>query len=133
MSILIDKLYDLFLDDIKIGKKFISLCSEYNPIDSQRLTDERFSEKWNKTIGNKRYALEKQKEWYLELYGFKSEEKFKNFLQTKSIILDAGCGLGFKTAWFASLAPETLVIGMDSSESAYTASSMFDEYNNLFF
>ena len=62
-----------------------------------------------------------QKEWFLELYGFDSEESLKQFLSSKNTIIDTGCGLGYKAAWFAELAPHALVVGVDISEAAKIA------------
>jgi SAM-dependent methyltransferase len=59
---------------------------------------------------------EMQREWFLPLYGFASEEDFARFLSDKKIILDAGCGLGYKSAWLARLAPDSTVIGIDISD-----------------
>ena len=55
-----------------------------------------------------------QREWFLDLYGFKDEKHLSDHLQNFEYILDAGCGLGFKAAWFASLSPNSKVIGMIS-------------------
>lgn len=103
--------------------------------DNQVQTNDIFSSKWAKVeeeddVG----ALEKfQKEWYLSLYGFSSEKDLKEFLSTKEFILDAGCGLGYKAAWFAELAPNSTVIGMDFSEAAYIAAGKYKHLTNLFF
>ena len=49
-------------------------------------------------------------------------------------ILDAGCGLGYKTAWLASLAPNSKVIGIDYSDAIYIAHEKFkDKFKNLTF
>lgn len=72
-----------------------------------------------------------QKKWYLELYGFKTEENLANFLQTKKVILDAGCSLGYKAAWFAELAPNSCIIGVDYSDGAMYASKHFKDIKNL--
>lgn len=79
-----------------------------------------FSEKWTKFDGSddeeKLYSF--RRDWYLTLYGFSSEAALRDFLTVKQIIFDARCGLGYKAAWFAELAPNALVIGMDFSEAA---------------
>jgi SAM-dependent methyltransferase len=74
-----------------------------------------------------------QKRWYLNLYGFSDDNDLKKFLQTKKIILDAGCGLGYKAAWMALLSPESIVIGMDISEAVLTAAIYYKDIDNLFF
>lgn len=74
-----------------------------------------------------------QKEWYLKLYGFEKEDKLRDFLQDKRLIIDAGCGKGYKAAWFAELAPQSTVLGMDISTSIFKASRRYAEIKNLYF
>lgn len=102
---------------------------------NQEQTNDVFSEKWSSfTLSeNKEKAFEMQKSWYLSLYGFSSEAELAAFLQTKPVIYDAGCGLGYKAAWFAQLAPESIVIGMDYSDSARIAASNYADIKNLYF
>ncbi len=47
--------------------------------------------------------------------------------QAATSIFDAGCGLGYKAAWFARLAPHALVIGMDYSDAARQAAQNYDD------
>jgi ubiquinone/menaquinone biosynthesis C-methylase UbiE len=49
------------------------------------------------------------------------------------VIFDAGCGLGYKAAWFAKLAPHATVIGMDFSESALQSAKKYADIDNLYF
>jgi SAM-dependent methyltransferase len=74
-----------------------------------------------------------QKGWYLKLYGFASEKDFSEYLQTKNVIYDAGCGLGYKAAWLAELAPESIVIGMDFSNAEKQAAKTYKHIDNLYF
>jgi SAM-dependent methyltransferase len=74
---------------------------------------------------------ESQFEWFLQLYGFGDEQDLQEYLSDKSVILDAGCGLGYKAAWFARLAPQATVIGIDISDAAYQAAANFRELPNL--
>ena len=67
------------------------------------------------------------------MYGFKNEKELKKFLQNKSIILDSGCGLGYKAKWLSDLAPNSLVIGMDLSTSIHYAARIYNKQPNLFF
>ena len=55
------------------------------------------------------------------------------FLSDKAVIYDAGCGLGYKAAWFAKLAPNSLVIGMDYSDAAALAAKTYKDVPNLVF
>ena len=108
-----------------------SLSSAVN----QRQTNDAFTEKWsvyNKSP-EKDKLYEMQRQWYLQLYGFDSECELAEFLRSKNIIFDAGCGLGYKAAWFAQLAPDSLVIGMDFSNAAKLAADTYKELENLFF
>lgn len=103
--------------------------------ENQDQTNAVFSEKWSKydhsAEQDKLYNF--QLEWYLKLYGFETEEELKHFLSDKTVIFDAGCGLGYKAAWFAKLAPHSLVIGMDFSEAACFAADRYSDVPNLFF
>ncbi len=105
--------------------------------DNQNQTNSVFSEKWEEydkeEISEQKKLFEFQKKWYLDLYGFESEVKFKDFLNSKDLILDAGCGLGYKAKWFAELSPKTQVIGMDFSDSIFYAQKRYNDIANLFF
>jgi len=102
---------------------------------SQEQTNHVFGDKWGvyEESSEKEIWYQMQKDWYLQLYGFASEEEFGSFLKSKKIILDAGCGLGYKAAWFANLAPESLVIGVDFSEAVEIAAKNYANFNNLLF
>ena len=54
-------------------------------------------------------------------------------LQSKKVIFDAGCGLGYKAAWFAKLAPNSVVIAMDFSDAAKIAAKRYKDIPNLYF
>ena len=102
--------------------------------DNERHTNQAFSEKWltleqesEDTEGWKRF----QYDWYLRCYGQRSEEEFAAFLRTRRLILDAGCGPGYKAAWFARLAPQATVVAMDLTDSAYLAARRYSDLPNL--
>jgi ubiquinone/menaquinone biosynthesis C-methylase UbiE len=103
--------------------------------ENQDQTNEVFSEKWSKYDENNTqdtfYAF--QRDWYLTLYGFGTESALREFLLDKDVIFDAGCGLGYKGAWLAELAPHALVIGMDFSEAAQHAAARYAHVENLYF
>ncbi len=103
--------------------------------ENQQQTNEVFTEKWDKYASTeeleKFYAF--QREWYLKLYGFDSEEQFAAHLRKFRVVVDAGCGLGYKAAWFAKLAPDALIVGIDYSAAAKQASEMFGDFENLIF
>ena len=102
---------------------------------NQQQTNEVFTEKWDKYASTE--ALETfyqfQRGWYLKLYGFADEEALRAHLSNARVILDAGCGLGYKAAWFATLAPHALVIGIDFSAAAKQAAELFSKVDNLLF
>ncbi|MBI4647023.1 MAG: class I SAM-dependent methyltransferase [Bacteroidia bacterium] len=128
------KIQDLFEQVVDINDKVIIL-KEKSDYKNQQQTNEIFKDKWKK-FENKKFTdkfEEIQKKWYLELYGFKNVDELKAFLVSKKVILDAGCGLGYKAEWFASLAPESIIIGMDFSDSIYFASEKYQYLSNLFF
>ena len=127
-------LQSIFAAPINITGNFIELLLTSKATNQQQ-TNEIFSDKWLKVQKEDNVEeLEKfQKEWYLKLYGFKDETHLQTFLQEKKVIFDAGCGLGYKAAWFARLAPGSLVIGMDFSDSAGLAAAKYAHLKNLFF
>lgn len=102
---------------------------------NQQHTNEMFSEKWQKyeQSDEKNRLYQYQRDWYLKLYGFSTESALAVFLASKDVIFDAGCGLGYKAAWFAQLAPHALVIGMDFSDAALQAAHTYRNLENLFF
>lgn len=102
---------------------------------NQQHTNEAFSEKWQKyeQSDEKERLYQYQRDWYLQLYGFGTEAALADFLAPKRVIFDAGCGLGYKAAWFARLAPHALVVGMDFSDAAGQAAAAYRELDNLFF
>jgi SAM-dependent methyltransferase len=102
---------------------------------TEQQTSDAFSDKWGayEETSEKEVWYKMQKDWYLKLYGFSSEDEFASFLQSKRVIFDAGCGLGYKSEWFASLAPESLVIGIDYSDAARIAAENYSSKANLLF
>src|ERR1044071_821608 len=100
------ELKDLFIQKINLQENLVLLETE-SGAKNQQQTNEAFSEKWTKV--EKEDDVEKmeefQRDWYLKLYGFENEKDLAKFLSTKKIIIDAGCGLGYKAAWFAELSP----------------------------
>lgn len=116
------------------GSNFLGL-DQSTDHDNQDQTADAFSNKWTDYTGaeDKESYYEMQRKWYLDLYGFNNEAEFSAFLKDKSVIYDAGCGLGFKAAWFAKLAPHATVIGMDLSEAARIAAGLYKDISNLYF
>lgn len=112
-----------------------ALAAREASVQNQAQTNSVFTEKWEKygKSDEKERLYEMQRHWYLKLYGFDSEQALARFLRERSVILDAGCGLGYKAAWFAELAPESLVLGIDFSDAAVQAAQTYASVPNLFF
>lgn len=130
-------LQDIFKQAIDVGANFITVQSDdvASVKENQQQTKDIFSDKWEKVEQMKEVdtLYQFQFEWFLKLYGFDSEIQLADFLKTKKVILDTGCGLGYKAAWFAKLAPESIVFGMDISDAVHLAAKNFSEYPNLYF
>lgn len=102
---------------------------------NQAQTNAAFSEKWTSFArsAEKERLFEAARAWYLELYGFGTETSLAAFLRGRRVIFDAGCGLGYKAAWFARLAPDSLVLAMDISSAVDLAATEYRDLENLFF
>lgn len=113
----------------------LAIISDSSDHFNQAQTNDSFSEKWVKlNKESSTSAMEQfQKDWVLTLYGFQTVEGLKLFLADKKVIIDAGCGLGYKSAWLAELAPHATVFGIDFSEAAYVAAQRYRHLPNLFF
>ena len=134
-EIFIQRLRDVFADkSIAIHNNYL-LRADASQHSSQQHTNDAFSEKWQKyeQSNEKERLFQYQRDWYLQLYGFDTEVVLASYLASKNVIFDAGCGLGYKAAWFAKLAPHALVIGMDFSDAASQAAQAYRELENLFF
>lgn len=128
------KVLESFERKIALNGNF-AVVSDASPDVRQEHTNSVFSEKWGKygSSEEKDKLFEFQCHWYLKLYGFESEQALGEHLRASPVIFDAGCGLGYKAAWFAGLAPRSLVIGMDFSDAAAQAARNYPELDNLFF
>ena len=130
-----DRLLAVLSEDLDIDGNY-ALFLDTSEAENQQHTNEVFTEKWGK-YAEAESSLEDfyafQRDWYLKLYGFETEAALAEHLGRCDIILDAGCGLGYKAAWFADLAPNALVFGIDFSEAAKQASEIFGDRPNLFF
>lgn len=122
-------------ETLSVGQDNFCILKSSSDTGTEQQTNDAFSDKWEayKESSDKELWYQMQKDWYLRLYGFASEEEFAGFLKSKKVIIDAGCGLGYKAAWFATLAPESLVIGIDYSEAVSIAAKNYFPYLNLLF
>lgn len=118
--------------------KGVYLLDEGNSVHENQLqTNEAFSNKWGayskEDTAEQERLFDFQRRWYLKLYGFGSETELADYLKDKSVVVDAGCGLGYKAKWFADLSPSSLVLGIDYSDSVYVAAERYETTNNLVF
>jgi SAM-dependent methyltransferase len=84
--------------------------------------DEAFDYKWKligKSYGHEEPTRSERQAWYLQRYGFDTREHLQQFLNRKSLILDAGTGSGVDAAMFAEC--EGTVIAIDLSPEAALA------------
>ena len=124
----------IFKSPVHLENNFILQKDTAGEIEQDQ-TNHVFSDKWEQVEKNNDVEQldQFQREWFLKLYGFSSEDELASYLSKKKLILDAGCGLGYKTAWFAKLSPYSVVIGMDFSEAAKIAAAKYRGIPNLFF
>lgn len=117
------------------GNLIIRQSSKSTEADNHDQTKGIFTDKWKDAENYKDldayYKI--QYEWFFSLFGFKDVDDIRGFLSDKKYIIDAGCGLGYKAAWLAELAPHATVIGIDISDSVYFASTSFKHLPNLYY
>ncbi len=130
----IDRLHEVLGTRLAVTGNF-AVHSALSQHSRQQQTNEVFSAKWERydASGEKQRLYDFQRSWYLKLYGFGSEEGLRAHLARCAVVFDAGCGLGYKAAWFADLAPHALVIGMDFSDAARHAARAYADRPNLYF
>lgn len=113
------------------------VAEQFQSRDQGSQTSEAFSRKWDELEhggSDFQKMVDDQKAWYLELYGFDSEDDLAAHLKNCKAIIDCGTGKGNKAAWFAELNPSALVIGADVSESVYASAAFYREtHKNLIF
>ncbi len=111
--------------------------SEDSGHENQDQTNDAFSEKWQSVRQAENDSEDNWKvmqfEWYLKLYGYESEGDLKEALKSRDIILDAGCGLGYKAAWFSELSSSSLIVCMDFSDAIFEAAKRYDNRENMIF
>ncbi len=128
---------DLFSQRLEQVDGVYLLHDGESPFENQRQTNEAFTRKWSaysaEEIAEQEKLFSFQKKWYLSLYGFSSEEELAGYLRGRSVIVDAGCGLGYKAKWFADLSPDSLVVGIDYSDAVFIAAERYGGVGNLCF
>jgi SAM-dependent methyltransferase len=127
---------DLLVNEVPVDDSGVYVVKAIPDEGNEAHTEQAFSDKWtrfSKSEDNLETLDKFQREWYLKLYGFESEKALAEYLSTKKVILDAGCGLGYKAAWFAEVAPNSLVLAMDLSDSVSIGAKRYAELPNLEF
>lgn len=133
---MLGRLQALFENKIELDKNLILLKNNIAiGENNQEQTKDVFSDKWNEVekLEDVEKLYEFQYKWFLTLYGFKNENDLAQYLSSKEVIVDTGCGLGYKAAWFAKLAPHAIVLGVDISTAVMLAAKNFAHLPNLFF
>jgi SAM-dependent methyltransferase len=127
-------LEDLFSVPVKFNAN-LAILSDSSEFKNQEQTNDSFSEKWVKLDNESSTESGEifQKEWVLDLYGFKTLKGLQDFLKDKKVIIDAGCGLGYKSAWLAENAPNSIVFGIDYSDAINIAAKRYGHLKNLYF
>jgi SAM-dependent methyltransferase len=131
-----EKIQQLFSRHILVSGNKISFDNtDVSKANNQIQTTDIFSDKWVEAAQyesiEKMYSF--QLDWFLKLYGFETKENLINFLKDKQTIIDTGCGLGYKAAWFAELAPHATVLGTDISDAIDVAAKNYAHIPNLYF
>ncbi len=83
--------------------------------EEQKKTVESFSWKWQKAEQYRTATLEHYTRWYLDRYGFRTEEALGQFLAGKTRMLDAGTAHGRDAALYTRTTTSGEVFGIDIS------------------
>jgi SAM-dependent methyltransferase len=126
----------LFRDTLSLVRG-VYLSGDPDASENELHTSAAFSEKWTSLQqeaaddeeGWKRFQFR----WYLTCYGYESDADFAAALSPRRTILDAGCGPGYKAAWFARLNPQATVVAMDLSDSIFEAARRYADMPNMVF
>jgi SAM-dependent methyltransferase len=98
----------------------------------QASTGETFSLKWSRIsrFGHDDATRDFHHRWYLQRYGWGSEQAFADFLRTTNRVLDAGCGVGRDVAWYLRYT-SGLVAGVDISTAVESAAANIGPHERL--
>jgi len=90
-------------------------------ITKKYLTFKFFDYKWYRLPNYARDTKRFYRKWYLKRYG----NNLKKFLKDKQWILDAGCGMGRDSNFFAELNPDAHIVAVDQSPTAVNATKKY--------
>lgn len=100
--------------------------------ETKKETINSFSSKWNQAQDYALKVARFQKEWYLRRYGFETENDFKEFISGFKLVMEAGCGVGKDTGFFAENT-DGLVFAVDISTAIDYAYNNHKDKDNIFF
>ena len=101
-------------------------------VTDKNLTFKFFNSKWFRVPDWAEKTEKIYRKWYMDRYGYKNEEDLKWWLRDKKTILDAGCGLGRDSKFFAELNPEAKITSVDQSSHALeVAKKSLEEFPNV--
>jgi SAM-dependent methyltransferase len=127
---------DLFRDELPLVRG-VYLSGDPNASENELHTSAAFSEKWmtlQQDASDEEEGWKKfQFRWYLTCYGYETEAYFAKSIAPRRVILDAGCGPGYKAAWFARMNPNATIVAMDLSDSIFVAAQRYGAIKNLMF
>ena len=128
-----ERLESLFEKELSLVNG-VHMAAEAGTSENELHTNEAFTEKWVVHDETDQETWQRiQFDWYLRCYGFENEGQLADFLRGRRVILDAGCGPGYKAAWFARLNPDATVVAMDLSQSIFVAARTYADVPNLIF
>ena len=97
----------------------------------KNLTFKFFDSKWFRVPTWAQDTEDIYRKWYLERYQYFTKDNLKEFLKDKNSIMDAGCGLGRDSKFFAELNPDAKILAVDQSPYAIdVATEVLYEYPN---
>lgn len=104
--------------------------------ETQAQTADAFNSKWGEMSFEDDYwedYMSNQKDYFFKCYGFHNEDHLKEYLKDKKYILDAGAGKCAKSAWLASICPESTIIAIDISDQIKDAYEYYKHIENIIF
>lgn len=133
---MVSEIEELFVRELPL-ERGVYLASDASASENEVHTSEAFSDKWSgmeQAESDEDEAWKRdQYAWYMRSYGYSDESRLVEELGSGKLILDAGCGPGYKAAWMARLAPQSTVIAMDLSSSVFEAARRYSGISNLKF
>lgn len=79
---------------------------------------ESYSSKWTmfEDVAFSKRDMQFQFNWYISRYGFGDFEGLQKLIKSRSLILDAGCGVGRAVGWFSDFTDAHDILGIDISD-----------------